>query len=114
MALPPILGRLYFLGDRDYCATVNTFNNQLKIHIRKFFEPKAIPGEAPPLLPTKYGVALDIKEWKELMKIAPELNTAIEKYQARQEPSADNLEYTKKLKNKRVVNHKPYDRNLNE
>ena len=49
MSIPRNLGQLYTLGHRDYCTTVNKFNDKLRIHIRKYFEPQPAPGEVPPI-----------------------------------------------------------------
>lgn len=97
------LGSLFPLGDRDYFATVNRFNGELKIHIRKYFEPKPIPGEAPPLLPTKYGVALNPKEFIELQTILPYLNDIVEQNQVDlKEPQVDQVKWRKNDNSKRM------------
>ena len=100
------------LGDRYYCATVNEFKEEIKIHVRKYYEPKAEPGEAPPFLPTKYGIALTVKEWSDLQKYTPQLNTMVEELERKQELNNNRNEVCNKMKSKRVANQlKPYDRN---
>ena len=108
----PNLGKVLSLGDRCYCATANKFKGEIKIHVRKYYEPKPEPGEAPPFLPTKYGVALKVKEWNDLQKYAPQLNAMVEELEREQE-EFDNKkdEVYNEMKSKRLVNQKPYDRN---
>ena len=115
MSIPRNLDQLYTLGDRDYYATVNRFNNQLRIHIRKYFEPQPAPGEVPPFLPTKFGVALTVKEWNDLLNYVPVVNDIIEQNQETpEEPIVDNVQHNigKTVKNKRFVKQKPYERNV--
>ena len=100
------------LGDRYYCATANKFKGEIKIHVRKYYEPKAEPGQAPPFFPTKYGVALTVEEWNDLLKYAPQLNAMVEQLKREQE-QPDNLK--ENVHNKLMISKrhapKPYDRN---
>ena len=75
----PKLGSLFKIGERHYFATVSEYNNELRVHIRKYYD-LSVPTKDPsaPLVPTKYGIALDIKEWSDLMAKIPSLNTMIE------------------------------------
>ena len=72
-----LLGKVFSLGDRYYCITANKFKDQIKIHVRKYYEDKPEPGQAPPFYPTKYGVALTVKEWNDLLKYASQINDMV-------------------------------------
>ena len=76
----PKLGSLFKIGDRHYFATVSEYDNELRVHIRKYYELSA-PTQDPsaPMIPTKYGIALNLKEWTDLMAKLNSISCSINK-----------------------------------
>ncbi|KXJ14352.1 hypothetical protein AC249_AIPGENE21559 [Exaiptasia diaphana] len=68
------------LGERAYYTKVSRFNERVLIHIRKYYEPEEKAAEGPSLHPSKFGVALNIGEWNDLLEAAPSLNESVGHY----------------------------------
>ena len=60
------------LGKRNIFVNVNQFQNETKVHIRKYIE-NAETGE---MVPTKKGIALSEEEWEFLLSLTGEVNQA--------------------------------------
>ena len=77
----------FAVGERGNILFVNKFNDFLMVHIRKFYEEK----------PTKFGIALTVKEWRILMNKSNQLNNLIEQMQEaldqREENAKDHEEF---------------------
>ena len=75
---PPAENKMFQLGDRHYFAVVNRFDCRSLVHIRKFYEQNTTAGHIDPQkIPTKFGIALTVEEWFELVRITPLLNDII-------------------------------------
>ena len=72
---------MFQLGERHYFAVSRKFNGKVSIHIRKFYDKNNIEGCNSQKIPTKFGVALTVEEWFDLLRIAPLLNEDITEYQ---------------------------------
>ena len=91
------LGKLFPLGDRNYFAKVSQFNGELYIHIRKCFEKRADGDEPPVRVPTKYGVALNQKEFIQLQTLIPVLQDIVEQNLGKLEDSKKNCDASVKI-----------------
>lgn len=63
------MAQLFKLGPRGYHASVNKYQGQIRIHIRKhvdFCDAKDVP--------TRYGITLNIHEFQELKKLVSDLS----------------------------------------
>ena len=80
LTVQPKLGSLFKIGDRHYHTTVSEYDNELRVHIRKYYELSA-PTQDPsaPMIPTKYGIALNLKEWTDLMAKLNSISCSINK-----------------------------------
>lgn len=67
------MATLFKLGSRGYHATVQEFQGQIRVHIRKY-----IDGEEKNKFPTKYGIALSIEEFEELFKVMGDLSEMVD------------------------------------
>ena len=108
------------IGDRDYFVKVCEYNNELRVDIRKYFEESPPPpGCCPMEYPSKYGIALNLKEWSDLMEKLPVLNTIIEQNTQEKSESQDQIKkksskidlksYKAKQTHKYCKKPKPYD-----
>ena len=59
-------------GNRQNFATVSLFNNEIYIHVRKYFK-----NDTGNLYPTKKGVALTVPEFRQLESVVQEINCEI-------------------------------------
>ena len=70
------------IGTRGFCVFVNEFKGEPKVHIRKVIENEEEEGD---VIFTKWGVALEIKEFEELKQLLPTINAAVKKIEQRLE-----------------------------
>ena len=71
---PPVEDKMFQLGDRHYFAVVKQFDGRTLVHITKFY---VQINNNKQKIPTKYGIALTIDKWQELVRITPFLNETI-------------------------------------
>lgn len=66
------MATLLKLGTRGYYATVNEFQGQIRVHIRKYND-----GLEKGKVPTVYGVALSVDEFEELKNVLGDLSEMV-------------------------------------
>ena len=70
----------FFLGEKsNRMVTITPFMGKLKVHIRQFYMNEK--GEK--ILVIKNGIMLELKEFEELVKLAPKVQDSIARYELR-------------------------------
>ena len=65
---------MFQIGERETKISVTTWNGQVKVHFRKFFQSSF---DRKKFYPSKQGIALTLKEWSDLKALIADVDETI-------------------------------------